>query len=157
MTRSSMRNGTAILAIALLMTAPTAAQTLLPVNEPTSVNGVTAVCTGIGSDQDAHPEWQAFPLKIVVVGKEGQYLADADITLAQGKKTVAAMHCDAPWVLVKLAPGRYRVSASHNGEVVVQTATAPAKGQGSVILRFANRGGVVSPEHTQALKDDTAQ
>ncbi len=148
--------GAALAALMMAICAPGEAQTILPVNAPTTVDGVTSVCTGIGSDEDNHPEWKAFPLKIVVVGKQGQYLADADVTIAQGKKTVANVHCEAPWILVQLPAGRYRVTASHNGKTVTQTAVAAARGQGSVILRFSDAGGTVSPQHVEALKAGTA-
>ncbi|MDR3525914.1 MAG: hypothetical protein P4L57_01455 [Rhizomicrobium sp.] len=139
--------------LAALLALPAGAQTVLPLNQPTTMGDVTAVCTGVGSDQDSHTEWLAYPLKIMVVGKDGQYLADADVTIAQGRKTVADVHCEAPWILAQLAPGRYRVTARYNGQSVAQTATAPTHGQGRVILRFPNRGGAVSAEHAEAVKE----
>ena len=132
----------------VLFGASASAQTALPLNTPTDVDGVTAVCTGIGSDNADNPAWKDYPLKIVVSGKKGQFLADADVTIAGKSKTVATLRCETPWFLVKLAPGRYKVSANRAGQIMTATATVPAHGQKQITIRYPNAGGEVSAEHT---------
>lgn len=124
------------------------AQTALPLNTPTDVDGVTAVCTGIGSDQADNPDWKAYPLKIVVAGKDGQYLADAAVSISAKGKLRTTLRCETPWILVKLIPGRYQLSANRAGQIVTATAVVPAHGQRQITLRYPKAGGEVSPEHT---------
>jgi hypothetical protein len=78
---------------------------------PTTVNGVEMVCTGVGSAKD-DPRWSAYPIKVVLATAGGANLANAHVTLAKGGKEMAALDCDAPWILFRPAPGNYTVTAS---------------------------------------------
>ncbi len=73
---------------------------------PTTVGGIETVCTGVGASRD-DPRWKAYPVKIVLAASGGDSLADAHVALARGGEAVAALDCDAPWVLLKPPPGRY--------------------------------------------------
>jgi len=133
--------------LGLMLCAPPmlAQATDLPLNSPTKVDGVEAVCTGIGENEENNPKWAVYPLKIETVGKGAQWLADTDVSVLQGETQVFAAHCGAPWLLLKLAPGKYQVSATSAGESATTKAYSPRHGQGTVILRFPNEGGTVSP------------
>jgi hypothetical protein len=142
--------GNVVLCAGLLAATSAGAQTSLAMNQQMDVNGVSAVCTGIGDFEETNARWGAFPLKVELVGKGGQYLANADVTLSKGASTVAFVHCDGPYVLFKPAAGRYTVTGVIQGVRVSSAARVPKTGQGRVILRFAGLGGAISPQHVPA-------
>lgn len=78
---------------------------------PTTINGVEAVCTGVGSAKD-DPRWSAYPVKIVLSTPGGANLANAHVTLMKGNQEVAGLDCDAPWILFKPPAGSYTAAAS---------------------------------------------
>lgn len=78
---------------------------------PTTINGVETVCTGVGSAKD-DPRWAAYPVKIVLSTPGGANLASAHISLVKDNKEVAALDCDAPWILFKPPAGSYTATAS---------------------------------------------
>jgi hypothetical protein len=108
---------------------------------PTQIGTAEAVCTGVGSTARQNPAWKAYPLKIEVTGRGGQYLADVNLTLTQADQTIAAVHCDGPWLLFKLPPGRYRVEAEVGSRKEASSALVPVAGQGRIVLRFPDTGG----------------
>ena len=81
---------------------------------PFTANGVTAVCTGVGSAKD-NPEWPSYPVKIVLANSAGEDLAAAHFTVASGGKTLLETDCDAPWLLLKAPAGQYTATASIAG------------------------------------------
>ncbi len=139
--------GYAALAAALIGAAPAFAATNLPLNSPTTVNGVDAACTGVGDDAQKDARWTAYPLKIVFSGKDGQLLADVDVTVSRDGKEAVSAHCGGAWLLFKLPAGRYRITGVHEGQSTEAKTFVPASGQGRVILRFPNSGGAVSPQY----------
>jgi len=78
---------------------------------PTNINGVEAVCTGVGSAKD-DPRWKDYPVKIVLATASGANLANAHISLTKGNKEMAGLDCDAPWILLKPPAGSYTATAS---------------------------------------------
>ena len=52
---------------------------------PFNINGVEAVCTGVGSAKD-DPRWKAYPIKIVLATSGGANLANAHVSLSQGRQ-----------------------------------------------------------------------
>jgi hypothetical protein len=91
--------------------APPAAADLLPMDNPTTINGVETVCTGIGSSQQ-DPRWPSYPVRVEFSNGGAQYLAGAHVTLSSGGKQLAAFDCSGSWVLFRLKPGNYKVSAT---------------------------------------------
>lgn len=140
------------LAAAAAFVFTTSAFAALPLNKPVHLKNATVVCTGIG-DQESNPAWNAYPLKIVVAGKLGQYLAGSDLRIAQGRQLLAAVRCDAPVILVKLSPGRYRLHAARLGATAATTAWVSNKGQGRAVLRFPHQGGTVSAAYLKSLRE----
>jgi hypothetical protein len=102
---------------------------------PFSANGVTAVCTGVGSAKD-NPEWPSYPVKIVLANAAGQNLAAAHFTVASGGRTLLETDCDAPWLLLKAPAGQY-------------TATAAIDGRPSRSASFSTGGG--GPQKTLTI------
>jgi len=93
------------LGLAAAATAAFAAQ-----DTPFSANGLTAVCTGVGSAKD-NPAWKDYPVKIVLANSAGENLASAHYTITSAGKTVLETDCDAPWLLLKAPAGKYTASA----------------------------------------------
>jgi hypothetical protein len=124
----------------------------LPFDTPTMVDGIDAVCTGIGQDSRADPRWNAYPLKVVLAGEGGQYLGEAQVNVAAEGETMMDVRCGGPWVLFKLAPGRYAVTATINGNTSKSTAYVSATKQGRIILRFPAVGGARSAEHVPPME-----
>lgn len=147
--RNVLRRGAHAAIVIALLGAPALAATAIPLNTPTTVNGIEAVCTGIGDEAQRDERWKTYPLKIVLAGKGGQFVADADVTLSQSGKDVVSVHCEGPWVLVKVPAGRYRITGALDGITAETDADAPASGQGRAILRFPNEGGAISVEHKE--------
>ena len=79
-------------------------------DQPFTQNGVTAVCTGVGSAKD-NPEWASYPIKIVLANDAGENLAAAHYRVTRNGATVLETHCDAPWLLIKAPAGSYSATA----------------------------------------------
>lgn len=126
------------------------ASNALPYDTPTVVDGVESVCTGVGVSDEDKKRWDAYPVKVVLAGKGGQYLGGATVTVSKDGKMLVSVECEGPWTLFKLAPGRYDVSATIKGENRTGVVYSPQSGQGRVIIRFLNCGGPVGPEHVPA-------
>ena len=100
-----------IAAFSLFSMALTASSALAVQDTPTDINGVSTVCTGVGSAKD-DPRWKDYPVKIVLATTGGADLANAHIALAKGGHILAETDCDAPWVLFKTSPGQYTATAT---------------------------------------------
>jgi hypothetical protein len=103
-------------------------------DQPFTANGVTAVCTGVGSAKD-NPEWSSYPVKIVLANNAGEDLAAAHFTVASAGRTVLETDCDAPWLLLKAPAGQY-------------TATATVAGLAARSTSFSTGGGGPQKELT---------
>ncbi|MDE2181898.1 MAG: hypothetical protein KGJ78_02630 [Alphaproteobacteria bacterium] len=124
-----------ILALVCLAGSPAFAITDLPMDTPTTVGGVELVCTGIGDKAD-DPRWKSYPLKLILAGKAGQYVSDADVTVTSGGKTVSEIHCGGPWILFKLSPGRYHFAGTMEGTTAATDAVVSASKKSLAVLRF---------------------
>ncbi len=128
---------------------------------PLNINGVEAVCTGVGSAKD-DPRWKAYPIKIVLATSGGANLANAHVSLSRGGKELAGLDCDAPWVLFRPASGSYDATATLiGGSGMSRTVnfTAPASGQKEVTISFPVPSGppsVASNETTTQVPADAA-
>ena len=113
--------------------------TNLPLDRPTRVSGITTACTGIGQMEESNRRWQNYPVKLEAVNRHGQYLADEDVTLrGRNGDEILRVRCDAPWVLMRLQPGRYDAVVSVANARPKQIGFAvPRTGQRDVIVRFS--------------------
>jgi hypothetical protein len=135
------RNIPATATLLSLLAGPALAQNSIPMDQPMTVSGVDTVCTGIGADAEHDPRWAAYPIRIEFSNGAAQYLSGAHVELATADgKPLAALDCDGPWVLFKLAPGRYKVTATLIDQPGGGTSSAvfspPASGQKRVVLGF---------------------
>ena len=103
-----------------------------------SAGGVDYVNGGAGSEsRDAITAMQGrFGLKLVFSDASGEYLV-ADHVAVKGKSgEVFAVDRAGPWLLVKLPPGRYIVTATYGGKSAQQTVEVGASTR-TVNWRFA--------------------
>jgi len=117
----------------------------LPFDSPVSMRAIEAVCTGVGADARNDPRWPDFPLKIELVGKDGQFLGDTVVTLSKGDEELASVSCGGPWVLFRLMPGAYSVTAETEGIKQTSKVTVREKGQARVVMSFPSLGGAIAP------------
>ena len=145
---------TFVAAIGVGMTADAAAARHLAIDQPTTINNVGLDCTRVGSD-DAHPKvWHNYSVKLETVGGYGQYLANEAVSVRDAHgQGLFNIDCGAPWLMMKLNPGRYAASIDVRGAGARDISfTAPKMGQRRIIARFGNmmKGREVSNgEHTK--------
>lgn len=128
-------------------------------DEPTRVSDIEVVCTGVGLDARADPRWSQYPLKIEFAGAGGRYLGDVVLSLVRNGITLASVRCGGPWLLFRLAPGRYEVEARSADQAVRSAAFVPASGQGRIILRFAEPAvdGAAKPTYPMNYGEEAVQ
>jgi len=112
----------------------------MPMDTPASVGGVESVCTGVG-EQAQNPHWLAYPVRIELSNGGAQYLSGAHVALTStAGKAVVSVDCGGPWVLFRVNPGSYKVTATlmsqPGGGTASATFTAPRSGQKRVVLDF---------------------
>jgi hypothetical protein len=115
----------------------------IPLDEPTQVGGVEAVCTGASLDSRNDPRWGAYPMRVEVAGKGGQFLGDVMLRVSKGDQDVLNVTCGGPWILAKLPPAHYVVAATVGSKTVTSAVAVPASGQGRTIVRFPDTGGTI--------------
>lgn len=125
--------------VAGLAVQPAAAQSLV-LDSPTMVGGIETVCTGAGLDAREDPRWNAYGLKIEIAGEGGKYLGNEVVTLRKDGNSLVTVTCGGPWLLFRLAPGRYEVEAQIGNQTASSAAFVPSQGQGRIILRFSDPG-----------------
>ncbi len=142
-----MRIWTAASVVFVLAGAAQAQETapVLPFDSPISMREMEAVCTGIGADARNDPRWPAYPLRIELVGRAGEYLGEASVSVSKGGESVISVRCNGPWLLLKLPPGAYNVTAEVEGRTMNSRANVAATGQARVVLRFPDLGQPTAP------------
>jgi hypothetical protein len=67
-------------------------------------------CAGVSEDSRTDPRWSSYPVKLVFAAADGGFLGDVTVRIADstGAEVFATL---APWLLVDLAPGTYKVEA----------------------------------------------
>lgn len=104
--------------------APTAAADM----QPTTQNGITYLCGGVGLDESTAMKQAAksYDLMSTFAAQDGSYLADVSVEIADKSGTpVLQTTCDGPMMLVKVPhAGSYRVQATVDGHTQTKTAQA---------------------------------
>ncbi|MGZ9032429.1 MAG: carboxypeptidase regulatory-like domain-containing protein, partial [Burkholderiaceae bacterium] len=97
------------------------------------------IAGGIGLDESEQMKAAArsFPLAITVASKSGAYLADSHIRIedAQAKVVLDTM-LKAPYLLVDLAPGKYKVEATLQGKRQTRSVDITAKVPAKIVFAF---------------------
>lgn len=103
-----------------------AADNVSPQPQPQQQGSVSFISGGVGDD-DAQRMKQlrsGYPVELLFVtqGNPNQYLSDVKVQIMdKGGKVVLDTTADGPFLLAKIPPGRYSVSADSNGSVKRQT------------------------------------
>jgi hypothetical protein len=128
--------------IVLLLNSAQAQQSAppLPFDSPVSMRAMEAVCTGIGADARNDPRWAAYPLRIEIVGRAGEYLGQASVSISQNDEAIISVQCGGPWLLLHLPPGAYGVEVMVENVSKMARANVPATGQGRLVIRFPELG-----------------
>lgn len=135
--KAAMKAASALLpgALALAVAFPAAA---LP--QPKTEHGITYLSGGIGEDESTamKAEVKDYPLSLVFsAGKDGAYLAEIPVTIKdRAGNTVLDTVSHGPIMLLKLAPGEYRIEATRNGDALHRTVSVKAKGDTQVVLHW---------------------
>ncbi len=115
-----MRTSAVVLALAqacaLAAGGPAAAQA--------TASAVSHLCGGVSQDEAQAMKSQAreHALMLIFAERSGAYLADVDVQISDSRGGVAlSTRCEGPIMLVDLPAGRWRVSATVNGQSRQQT------------------------------------
>jgi hypothetical protein len=94
-----------------VMNAGDMVETNLPMDSTVTVNGIEAGCTGIGINAREDPRWTSFPVRVEFSGAYHQYIPGGSLVVKdEDRKPLLHVRCDAPWVLLRLEPGKYRMA-----------------------------------------------
>jgi hypothetical protein len=128
-----------IFAAAIAASASRAGTTTLAVDAETTANGVPVACTGIGQTR-LDPKWQAYDVRVELSNARSEYLVGGAVTVKTAKGAeVVSVSCDAPWILMQLPAGAYRIEGRIlNSEAKPRSApfTPPKVGQMRLVLQF---------------------
>jgi hypothetical protein len=109
-------------------------------DNPTTIDGVQTVCTGIGDEAQHDPRWLAFPdPRRVLQRRRAVPVRRPCGALVQGGKTLAALDCAGSWVLFKVRTRQLQGDGDLTGGGGAHrsaTFSPPAKGQKRVVLDF---------------------
>ena len=127
----------AILVLAAFASAPAFAD-YMAMDRPVPMNGLETVCTGVGETKD-DPQWLSYPIRIEFSNGGAQYLSGATVRISRGADTIGSLDCAGAWVLLKGAPGEYRVDVTidnSSAKAVNASFKMGSGGQKRIVLRF---------------------
>ena len=110
----------------------------LPVDQVVDVQGTQVACSGIGKGDETNPQFAGLPVKFSLVGGYGQWLGDETLTVSgkSGGQDIS-VKCSGPWVLMRLDPGRYTVTADvPDAGTKTVSFSVPSSGSREVTIRF---------------------
>ena len=103
-----------------------------------SFQGIKYACTGIAESKE-DPRWAAYPLKLIFAAADGDYASDVRVEIDNdaGNRVFEA-YCEfEPWLMVDLAPGKYKVTATaKNGQSKSVTLSVTGEKQAWRAFRF---------------------
>ena len=124
-----MKTMITFLLAAILVSYTVQAQDLSP--QPRTVEGVTFVSGGIGENevQEMLTMKKEYNLHLMFVEKDtGAYLADVRVRILDAKGTsILDSVSEGPFFYAKLKPGKFRITASSNGQEQTQPTVISAK------------------------------
>ena len=126
-----------IVGSALLVASLTASAAIV---EGQTVNGRRYASGGIGQGEVEQMRQMSdkFSLQLIVSSRSGAYLADMQVSIigANSQKVLDAP-LDAPWLLVDLAPGTYKVFVMHrNGQSQERNVTIVGGKKTELVVQF---------------------
>ena len=122
---------------ALLVASLTASAAIV---EGQTVNGRRYVSGGIGQGEVEQLKQMSdkFSLQLIVSSRSGAYLADLQVSITGvNNQKVLDAPLDAPWLLVDLAPGLYKVVVTHrNGQTQERNVTIASEKKTELVVQF---------------------
>lgn len=109
------------------------------IGEGQTANGRAYVTGGIGQGEVEQLQQRAdkFSLQLIVSSRSGAYLADMDVTIiGSNSQKVLQTQLNAPWLLVDLAPGTYKVLVGHGGQTQERNVTLAAGKREKMVVQF---------------------
>ena len=105
-----------------------------------TASGIVYRTGGIGTDEAAafKKVETDYPLVLEFIGKNAEYLADVNVTVAKahGGQKIFETTATGPFLMAKLSPGKYRVSAEFMGKREQRLIEVPAKGTAHALFRW---------------------
>ncbi len=110
----------------------------LPVDVEKIVSGIDVACSGVGDEANSDARWPTYGVRIEFAGPGGEYLSDLDLAVTDARgQFVLEAHCNGPWFLARLQPGRYQIQATSTAGLSRSAwFNAPSQGQSRTIVRF---------------------
>ena len=109
------------------------------ITEGRTANDRGYVSGGIGLEESERLKQMAdkFSLQLIVSSRQDAYLADTRVTIiGANSQKILDMPLDAPWLLVDLAPGSYKVVVAHASGTQERNVTlAPGKRE-QIVVQF---------------------
>ena len=109
------------------------------IKEGRTANDRAYVSGGVGLEESERLKQMAdkFSLQLIVSSRSGAYLADTRVTIVgANNQKVFDMALDAPWLLVDLAPGSYKVSVAHAGSTQERNVTVSPGKREQIVVQF---------------------
>jgi hypothetical protein len=125
--------------IAVVMTVASSFAAAESVVEGRTAQDRRYIAGGIGLDESEPMKAAArdFPLAITVAAKSGAYLADSRIRIEDARGAVILdTQLKAPYLLVDLAPGKYKVDATLQGQRQTRNVDIAAKAPARIVFTF---------------------
>jgi len=110
----------------------------MAMDRPVQMNGLETVCTGVGETKD-DPQWLSYPVRIEFSNGGAQYLSGATVRISHGAETVGSLDCPGAWLLLRGAPGEYRVDVTIDNSSARAVNASFRMGSGPqkrIVLRF---------------------
>ena len=117
----------------------TSLTTSAAINEGRTSNDRPYVSGGVGLEESERLKQMAdkFSLQPIVSSKSGAYLADSRVTIiGANNQKLLDLALDAPWLLVDLAPGSYKVSVAHASSTQERNVTLAAGKREQIVVQF---------------------
>jgi hypothetical protein len=109
------------------------------ITEGRTANDRSYMSGGVGLEESERLKQMAdkYSLQVLISSRSGAYLADTHVTItgANGQK-VLDLPLDAPWLLVDLMPGNYKLVVAHAGRTQERNVTLMPSKREQVVVQF---------------------
>ena len=109
------------------------------ITEGRTANDRAYVGGGIGLEESERMKQMAdkYSLQLIVSSRSGAYLADTRVTITgANSQKILDLPLDAPWLLVDLAPGNYKVVIAHAGMTQERNVTLASGTREQIVVQF---------------------
>ena len=109
------------------------------ITEGRTANDRAYASGGVGLEESERLKQMAdkYSLQLVISSRSGAYLADTRVTITgANSQKVLDLPLDAPWLLVDLAPGTYKVLVAHAGLTQERSVTLVPGKREQLVVQF---------------------